>query len=166
MLPGDNSCGRGDPHGSRVQYESPDLRRTSEQLWSVPDSYSPGETPGAWWANTGSTEARLAAAKQGGYSTELDPEVYFLHDGAAEVLATGDGERPEAAVVFEAVCCFESWQTVPIRVVAGADDRLFPIDFQRTLARDCLNVDADALPGGHLIALVHPAELATYLLEI
>jgi pimeloyl-ACP methyl ester carboxylesterase len=127
---------------------------------------SPGETPGAWWGNTGSTEARLSAAELAGYATELDPAVYFLHDLPADVLATGGGERPEADVVFGSVCRFDSWPTVPMRVVAGADDRLFPADFQRKLARDRLDLAVDVLPGGHLVALVHPAELASYLLEI
>src|ERR1700727_2475176 len=30
----------------------------------------PGETPGAWWENTGWSDARVAAAKRGGYSPE------------------------------------------------------------------------------------------------
>jgi hypothetical protein len=45
------------------------------------------------------------------------------------------------------------WPSVPIRVVAGADDRFFPLGFQQTLARDRLGLEADVLPGGHLIAL-------------
>jgi pimeloyl-ACP methyl ester carboxylesterase len=127
---------------------------------------SPGETPGAWWANTGSTAARLAAAELAGYTTELDPAVYFLHDVPAEVLATGGGARPEANVVFGSVCRFDSWPQVPTRVITGADDRLFPAEFQRELARDRLDLAVDVLPGGHLLALVHPAALASLLLEI
>lgn len=127
---------------------------------------SPGETPGAWWGNTGVTEARLVAAEQAGYTADLDPAVYFLHDVPAAVLATGGGERQEADVVFGSVCRFDSWPTVPTRVVAGADDRLFPAAFQRELARDRLDLAVDVLPGGHLMALVHPAVLATCLLEI
>jgi pimeloyl-ACP methyl ester carboxylesterase len=64
------------------------------------------------------------------------------------------------------VCRFDSWPKVPTRVVAGADDRLFPAEFQRKLARDRLGLAVDVLPGGHLLALVHPAELASLLLEI
>jgi len=127
---------------------------------------SPGETPGAWWGNTGSTEARVAAAEQAGYATELDPAVYFLHDVPADVLSTGGGARPEADVVFESVCSFDFWPTVPMRVVAGADDRLFPVAFQRKLARDRLDLAVDVLPGGHLMALAHPAELASVLLDM
>jgi pimeloyl-ACP methyl ester carboxylesterase len=66
--------------------------------------------------------------------------------------------------VFESVCDFEAWPSVPIRVVAGADDRFFPVGFQQTLARERLDLEADVLPGGHLIALSQPTELADYLL--
>jgi pimeloyl-ACP methyl ester carboxylesterase len=128
---------------------------------------SPGETPGAWWDNTGAIEARTAAAEQGGYGTEFDEPVYFLHDVPPEVVATGaPHQRPEAGAVFGSVCDFGAWPSVPIRVVAGADDRFFPVEFQRALARDRLGVPADVLPGGHLIALAQPARLADYLLGV
>jgi pimeloyl-ACP methyl ester carboxylesterase len=128
---------------------------------------SPGETPGAWWDNTGSLQAREAAAQEGGYSTEFDADLYFLHDVPPEVAAQGEPhQRPEADAVFRSVCSFDAWPPVPIRVVAGADDRLFPVEFQRTLARDRLGVEADVLPGGHLIALARPLELAEYLLSV
>jgi pimeloyl-ACP methyl ester carboxylesterase len=126
----------------------------------------PGETPAAWWHNTGWRPARDAAAEQGGYSTEFDLGVYFLHDVPAEVVAAGEPhQRPEADAAFESVCDFEAWPPVPLRVVAGADDRFFPLSFQQSLARDRLGVEADILPGGHLIALSQPAALAKYLLR-
>ena len=125
----------------------------------------PGETPGAWWAATGWQQARAEAAERGGYGTDLDLAVYFLHDVPPEVAAAGEPyQRPEADVVFGSVCDFGSWPAVPIRVVAGADDRLFPAAFQRALARDRLGIEADVLPGGHLIALSQPDRLAAYLL--
>lgn len=125
---------------------------------------SPGETPGAWWENTGATEARLEAAERGGYGADLDPAVYFLHDVPAEVLATAEGEpRPEAGAAFGSVCDFEAWPSVTIRAVAGADDRLFPLEFQRSLVRDRLGLEIDVLPGGHLIALAEPVALTAYL---
>jgi hypothetical protein len=50
-------------------------------------------------------------------------------------------------------------------VVAGADDRFFPVEFQRRVARERLGIEADVLPGGHLVALARPDILARYLLE-
>jgi hypothetical protein len=127
----------------------------------------PGETAGAWWDDTGSQPARIAAAKDGGYSTEFDVDTYFLHDVPPAVAAGGaEHERDEAGIAFEAPCDFDAWPPVPIRVVAGADDRFFPAGFQRRVARDRLGVDADLLPGGHLMALSRPAELAGYLLDL
>ena len=125
----------------------------------------PGETPGAWWDNTGWADARVAAAEQGGYGTEFDLAVYFLHDVPPEVAAAGEPyQRPEADAVFGSACDFSTWPPVPIRAVAGADDRFFPAGFQQALARDRLGIEADVLPGGHLIALAQPARLASYLL--
>lgn len=128
---------------------------------------APGERPGEWWANTGWQQAQVAAAEEGGYGTELDPAVYFLHDVPPEVVATGEEhQRPEADAVFGSVCDFSTWPSVPIRVVIGADDRMFPAEFQRKLAWDRLGLEADVLPGGHLISLSQPQRLAAYLLGI
>jgi alpha/beta hydrolase family protein len=127
---------------------------------------SPGETPGAWWDNTGWAQARIAAAKQAGYSAEFELATYFLHDVPPEIAAAGEPyQRPEADAVFASVCDFSAWPAVPMRVVAGADDRFFPVGFQQALARHRLGVEADVLPGGHLIALSQPGALARYLLD-
>ena len=127
----------------------------------------PGETPGEWWDDTGWSDARVAAAKQGGYSTEFDLDVYFLHDVPPDIAAAGEPyQRPEADVVFGSACDFSAWPPAAIRAVAGADDRFFPVAFQQALAHGRLGIEADVLPGGHLIALAHPAELTSYLLAL
>jgi pimeloyl-ACP methyl ester carboxylesterase len=127
----------------------------------------PRETPGAWWDNTGQAGARTAAAARGGYSPEFDLQTYFLHDVPAEVAAAGAPyQRPEADAVFETACDFSDWPPIPVKAVAGADDRFFPVEFQQRVARDRLRVEADVLPGGHLIALSQPGALARYLLGI
>jgi pimeloyl-ACP methyl ester carboxylesterase len=125
----------------------------------------PGETPGAWWENSGQPRARLEAAGRHGYATEFDVDTYFLHDVPAEVLASGEEPRVEADAVFESVCDFSAWP-VPVTVVAGADDRFFPVGFQQGLARDRIGVTADVLPGGHLIALSQPYALVKDLLGL
>ena len=127
---------------------------------------APGETPGQWWENTGWAQARVAAAEKGGYGTEFDLAVYFLHDVPPETAAAGEPhQRPEADVVFQSACDFGDWPSIPIRVAAGADDRFFPVGFQQALARDRLGIETDILPGGHLNALSQPARLASYLLS-
>ena len=55
---------------------------------------------------------------------------------------------------------------MPIRVIASADDRFFPLDFQRRVARDRLKMDPEVLPGGHLVALSNPSGLADLLLRL
>jgi pimeloyl-ACP methyl ester carboxylesterase len=125
----------------------------------------PGETPGEWWDHTGSTSARTAAARRSGYSASFDPEIYFLHDVPPEIIASGEAQRrDEAEIVFTEPCRFGAWPEVPIHVIAGRDDRFFPIDFQRNVARERLHANVDELPGGHLVALSNPRGLADLLL--
>ena len=126
----------------------------------------PGETPGEWWGNTGSEEARIAAARDGGYPAELDLETYFLHDLPAEVMASGElSGRPEADVAFGQPCAIDRWPDVPTGVISGRDDRLFPLEFQRRVAKDRLGLEVDVVPGGHLAALSYPAALADQILQ-
>jgi pimeloyl-ACP methyl ester carboxylesterase len=125
----------------------------------------PGETAGQWWANTGWEEARVAAAHRSGYSPSFDLATYFLHDLPPEVVKQGEAqERPEADVVFGEPCRFERWPRVPIRVIAGRDDRFFPVEFQRRVAQERLHARVDDLSGGHLLALANPRGLADRLL--
>ncbi len=124
----------------------------------------PGETPGEWWGNTGSQEARVAAAREGGYPAEFDVETYFLNELPAEVLASGQASgSQEADISFGQPCAIEAWPDVPTRVISGREDRFFPLDFQRRLAKDRLGLDVDVVPGGHLAALSYPAELTAQL---
>ncbi|WP_275407195.1 alpha/beta fold hydrolase [Cellulomonas chitinilytica] len=125
----------------------------------------PGETARDWWANTGASEAQGEAARAGGYGP-FDVATYFLHDVDAEVVAEGEPyQRSEADIAFESVCDFTAWPPVRIRVLAGDDDRFFPVGLQRRVARDRLGVEADTLPGGHLLPLVQPRLVADYLLH-
>jgi Alpha/beta hydrolase family len=125
----------------------------------------PGEAAGDWWDNTGASEARIQAAKRHGYRTEFDLETYFLHDVPPDVLAGGERvQRDEADIVFSSPCDFEAWPAIPMKVVAGNEDRFFPAGFQQRVARERLRVTADVLPGGHLMALSQPEALTRYLL--
>jgi pimeloyl-ACP methyl ester carboxylesterase len=125
----------------------------------------PGETAGEWWEHTRWDEARTAAAKRGGYSTAFDVATYFLHDVPREVAEAGAAyQRAEAEIAFKEPANFQAWPEIPIHVVAGRDDRFFPSDFQRRVAHERLGKVADEIPGGHLVALSHPRELAELLL--
>jgi pimeloyl-ACP methyl ester carboxylesterase len=124
----------------------------------------PGETAGAWWGATGAVEAREQAAARGGYAREFDVETYFLHDVPQEVLRTGPQPREEAEIVFGEPCRFDRWPDLPIHVVAGRDDRFFPIEFQRRVARERLGKEVEDIPGGHLVALSNAEGLTKRLL--
>jgi pimeloyl-ACP methyl ester carboxylesterase len=125
----------------------------------------PGETANAWWGNTGSEEARRAAARAGGYPEEFDLATYFLHDVPPAVAAAGaEHERDEAEVAFEEPCPFTRWPDIPTTVLAGQDDRFFPFAFQQQVARERIGHDAQAVPGGHLNALSEPAAVTDALL--
>jgi len=127
----------------------------------------PGETAGAWWENTGAVQARIAAAKAGGYSAEFDLPTYFLHDVPAAVLREGPSRpREQAEAVFNEPCRFECWPQIPIHAIASANDRFFPLQFQRRVARDRLKADVEVLPGGHLVALSNPEGLVDRLLRL
>jgi pimeloyl-ACP methyl ester carboxylesterase len=124
----------------------------------------PGETPGDWWGNVEWSPARIAAAESRGYPSEFDLDTYFMHDIPADLVAVMYArEAPQSDAVFEDVCTFETWPDIPIHVVAGRDDRFFPLELQQRVARERLGVEPDVVPGGHLAALSHPAELADVL---
>ena len=120
----------------------------------------PGETPGQWSDATGAAQAREEAARLGGYG-EFDIETYFLHD--VDTTGLEEDQRPESDAVFASPCTFTSWPKDRVRVLVGADDRLFPAEFQQRVAKDRLGIDADVMPGGHLIALAYPQAVADYL---
>lgn len=126
---------------------------------------SPGETAGDWWDATSSEAARVAAAKRHGYSPDFDLTTYFLHDVPADVARDGaQHERPESKIAFREPADFAAWPDIPVHVVVGRDDRFFPNDFQARLARERLDLPVDEIPGGHLVALSNPRELAEQLL--
>ena len=125
---------------------------------------APGETGGEWWTVTGQGAAQTAHWTERGLPGEPDEAAVFFHDVPADVVAElqqlpfAQSTRP-----FEDPWPLAAWPDVPTRVVAGRDDRLFPAAFQRRLARERLGITPDELPGGHLLALSRPVELADRL---
>jgi pimeloyl-ACP methyl ester carboxylesterase len=124
----------------------------------------PGETAHDWWGNTGSEAARVAAARAGGYPEEMDLRTYFMHDVDPAIAAAGEPyQRNEAEIAFQSPCAFT--RRPPTTVLAGRDDRFFPLGFQRRVARERLGQDVVEVPGGHLAALSHPEAIAEALLN-
>lgn len=128
---------------------------------------APGEPAGAWWGNTGQGEAMAARAVADGRPVDFDMARNFFHDVPSEVteeaLAVGD-TGADVDGVFAQPWPLASWPQVPTRFLQGSDDRFFPPEFQRRIARERLGMDAiDEMPGGHLLALSQPTELAARL---
>lgn len=129
---------------------------------------NPGETPGEWWGNTGHAEARREASLREGRQADapFDPLVDFFHDVPQPVIdgAWARGEPRQSGSVFASRCTFDAWPSVPTRVLVGRDDRFFPAEFQRRVAGERLGIPVDEMPGGHLLALSRPSELAARLM--
>jgi pimeloyl-ACP methyl ester carboxylesterase len=128
---------------------------------------APGETGGAWWENTGQSaaQAEFAAAEGRVAGDGIDVMVDFFHDVPDDVTAEAmdRGDPAQSMTPFTQPFPLDSWPDVPTRVLAGRDDRLFPLQFQRRVARERLGLPTDEIPGGHLVALSRPVELAERL---
>jgi pimeloyl-ACP methyl ester carboxylesterase len=129
----------------------------------------PGESAGQWWAATGQKQAMLANFERIGLGDkEFDEVEDFFHDVPADVReeALRQPEPPQSDTPFEQPWPLDAWPDVPTSVVAGRDDRLFPLDFQRRVVRERLGLDVDVMAGGHLNSLSQPEELARRLLAL
>src|SRR4051794_7534462 len=123
----------------------------------------PGETPGQWWDAVGSEEARVAAARAGGYSEDFDMRTYFLHDVPADIAAAGERhQKDQSPGPFGDPCTFDTW-AAPVTVMTARDDRFFPLALQQRVARERVGVEPVVVPGGHLAALSHPRQIAEVL---
>jgi pimeloyl-ACP methyl ester carboxylesterase len=130
----------------------------------------PGETAGEWWENTAHAEEIAGVLARHGQMSAWGPEAFaevFLHDVDPEVAQ--DNERLNGAPgagLFGEPWPLERWPEVPTRVLAPRDDRLFPLAFQRRVARERLGLEVDEMAGGHLPMLSRPGELAERLVEL
>jgi pimeloyl-ACP methyl ester carboxylesterase len=128
----------------------------------------PGESAGEWWENTGHEKARAAYYARNALELppEFDPLEAFFHDVPSEVVQ-------EAMAMGEPVVRFDTlfrepwplsgWPNVPTRFIQARDDRFFPLDFQRRVVTERLAIPVEEIPGGHLVALSRPLELAQVL---
>lgn len=127
---------------------------------------TPGETGRDWWRNTGQEQARSAHLRQIGLSrTVFDPIEDLFHDVPDDVkhVVLAAPEPRQSDTPFDEPWPLPGWPAVTTRFLQGTDDRLFPVEFQRRVARERLGLGIDTMPGGHLVALSQPRELANRL---
>jgi len=124
---------------------------------------APGERPEDWPANTGLEEARREQDKRDGRAPD-DEIALFMQDVppdlAAEALRRG---RRQSDTPGKDPWPLPAWPDVPTRFLLCRDDRVFPAEFMRRVARDRLGLTADEIDGSHCVALSRPAELANRL---
>jgi pimeloyl-ACP methyl ester carboxylesterase len=127
----------------------------------------PGESFNAWWSNTASATARREYHASLGLtdSEAEDDAVIYYHDLPAKVRAEAMARtwQGQSVTPLEEPWPLSAWPDVPTRVLAGRHDRMFPLEFQRRMARERLGLDVDEIDGGHMAALSNPGELADRL---
>jgi pimeloyl-ACP methyl ester carboxylesterase len=128
---------------------------------------APGESASEWWTNTEWERAVHEDEERTGRSPadRYDPLHTFLHDVPREVVAEAmaRGVRGESAKPFEQPWPLTAWPDVPTKFLLCSNDRFFPAEFQRRVARERLGVTPDELDSGHTPALSHPTELVARL---
>jgi alpha-beta hydrolase superfamily lysophospholipase len=124
----------------------------------------PGETGGDWWTATG--QAAAAAEAAAAHGRPDDEDTVFFHDVPPDVVAAAMSQPfQQSGTPFREPWPLPAWPRVPTCVLAARDDRLFPVGFQRRVAAERLGLTVEEVPGGHLVALSRPAELAGRLVD-
>jgi pimeloyl-ACP methyl ester carboxylesterase len=127
----------------------------------------PGETFNTWGSNTGSGSARREYHASLGLSASeaKDDGVLYYHDLPSELRAEAQTRtwQDQSMTPLDEPWPLRAWPDVPTRVLAGRHDRLFPLDFQRRVARERLAIDVEEIDGGHMLALSNAAGLADRL---
>lgn len=127
-----------------------------------------GETAGAWWQNVGQPEAVREAEARAGRDPDapFDPATVFLHDLPPDLVELlSRAEEGPADSLFDQTFPLGAWPGVRTEVLSGVEDRLFPYELQRRVARTRLGLTAEPVPGGHLLALSQPRALTERLLR-
>jgi pimeloyl-ACP methyl ester carboxylesterase len=131
---------------------------------------APGETAGEWGSNTGHKATIADLIERFGPLSEWGEEALvhvFVHDVDEETRrASAEYNGPAGRGMFAEPWPLEQWPNVPIVVLAPREDRFFPLDFQRRVARERLGLEVEEIGGGHVPMLSRPEELARRLDEI
>ena len=131
---------------------------------------APGESAGGWGEDLDHDAAIAELCERIGAPEEWDAEgvdYAFFHDvppAVKEANAKYDGASIPG--MFTEPWPLARWPEVPTRVLAPREDRLFPLAFQRRVARERLGIEVDEIGGGHLPYLSRPHELAQRLVEL
>jgi pimeloyl-ACP methyl ester carboxylesterase len=127
----------------------------------------PGETGNAWGSSTGSGAARREYhASIGLRPDEADDDAsLYYHDLPAHLAAEALRRtwQGQSMTPMERPWPLSAWPDVPTRVLAGRHDRMFPLEFQRRIARERLGLEVDEIDGGHMVAMSNPREVADRL---
>jgi pimeloyl-ACP methyl ester carboxylesterase len=127
----------------------------------------PGETFNAWGSNTGSGQARREYHASLGLTPvgAQDDAVVYYHDLPSQLRAEAQTRtwQEQSMTPLSERWPLASWPDVPTRVLAARHDRMFPLEFQRRIARNRLEIEVDVIDGGHMVAMSNPAELANRL---
>ena len=117
---------------------------------------APGEAPADYWART-----RYYEEPRDRYD---DATALFYQDVPPKLAAEAlNRARRQSAARMGEPWPLRAWPDVPTRVLICRDDRLFPADFLRRVARERLGITPDEIDGGHTPALSRPHELADRL---
>lgn len=113
----------------------------------------PGESAGQWWTNTGYPD------------TGDDLDILFYNDVPADLAAECERHsREQSGTPMNTPWPLASWPDVPTRYLLCRDDLFFPAAFMRRVVLDRLGRSPDEMPGGHMVMLSRPADLADRLI--
>jgi pimeloyl-ACP methyl ester carboxylesterase len=141
--------------------------QVAELVLLAPMIPAPGETAGEWWGAVGHAEAIAPLLRRLGPMSSWGPTEMgeaFLHDVPAEIAAAAERfVGSPGPGMFREPWPLSRWPDVATRVVTPREDRVFPLEFQRRVARERLGLAVEEMPGGHLPMLARPGELAERL---
>ena len=127
----------------------------------------PGESPGAWWTNTGWEDAVREDLERYGQPGEWGPaelSAMFMNDASSELAQeAGRHARTQAGTPFGDRLPQKSWSEVVTHCVIARQDRFLPAPFQRRLARERLQSDPDEIDGGHVAIRTNPDAVVALL---
>jgi pimeloyl-ACP methyl ester carboxylesterase len=144
--------------------------RPARLILLAPMIPAPGESAGNWWEGTGHLEAIAPLVERLGPPSAWDDaamaEVFYHDVDEATLAASAEYEGVPSDGLFEEPLPLAAWPDVPTTVLIPRADRLFPLEFQRRVARERLGIEIEEMEGGHLPFLSRPGELAERLVAL